>query len=216
MTTKNNFREAMIEGYRLCDQFGYTPEWYAEARDQVAKFAAEVAPDKPVEYVSGIIAITSAQCTVKENFRRAYAYLTTGSVLGIPFMTKQCDKYTENYIYNDDPTIYGSDGNPTPKTNEFRQNICPVHGDDNRITVDRHIFHIAGGETIKHRTKSIQWIEELSSEYGLTPSTVQALVWFSVKWNKGDRAVGSGTKKCPFSPFLIFDWLCENHELAVA
>ena len=211
----NVLREMAIDGYNLATDYGYATDWYSHAREQVALFAETVAPDLPVEYVSGIIAITSANCTVRENFARAYQYLTTGNLGNCVTLCRMCDNYQRDYFTTGNPNIVGSIRKEgvlqyTDKTNEFRKNICPVNGDDNAVTVDRHIFHAVGGDSQSHRFQAIAIILKLARDLEMKPSEVQACIWYTVKWDKGHRNVGSPTYTCPFSPFIIADWLIEE------
>lgn len=214
-TATNKLRQMAIDGANLCDQYGFPSDWYAHARQQMAIYSDLVAPYLPTEYVSGIVAITSANCTVRENFKRATQYLTQGHLGNVKYLAKICDEHTLNYGTTGDPNILGSKRlngvlQYTDKTNEFRQNICPVHGDDNRITVDRHIFDAVGGNTAKHRELAIVAIMKVAQSLGMSPSEAQACIWYCVKWDKGHRSVGAPSHLCPFSPFGIADWYCDE------
>ena len=209
---RKNLLEATIQGYNLADQHGVESDWYKTAREQVAK-AADLL-NLPADYVASIVAITSANCNVKNNWDRALKYLTTGDV---EFCGHNCKAFDERYRATGSCVIIGSDGKPTPKTDQFRLNICPIWGSDNAITVDRHVFDASQGpgvvgvkitETLRYRCKTA--IHSIARELKLSPCHVQACLWVDAKWSKGHKDIGNTNGKCPFSEFLIGDYFEEK------
>ena len=206
-----NLLAATIHGHNLADEHGIQSDWYETAREQVAK-AADLL-NLPADYVAAIVAITSANCTVRTNWDRALKYLTTGDV---EFCGHNCKAFDERYRTTGSCVIIGSNGKPTPKTDQFRLNICPIHGSDNAITVDRHVFDASQGagvvgvaitETLRNYCR--RSIHKIARQLGLTPCHVQACLWVSCKYDKGHRDIGNTNGRCPFSEFLIGDYFEE-------
>ncbi len=204
---RKNLLNATIDGYNLAEQHGVESDWYKTARTQVAKAADLLS--LPADYVASIVAITSANTSVKSNWDRSFKYLTTGEV---EFCGHNCKAFDERYKATGSCVIIGSNGKPTPKTDQFRLNICPIHGTDDAITVDRHVFDASQGsgvvgvkitETLRYRCKTA--IHSIARELSLSPCHVQACLWVSCKWDKGHRDIGNTNGKCPFSEFLIGD-----------
>lgn len=214
-TIKRNLRAHLIEGVNLADQYGQPVNWYSHAREQVAESAKML--DIPSDYWAGILAVCSAQCAVVESFRRALDFVQTGRTVG--FIQSQCEAYTERYQRTHDATIIGSDGKPTPKTDAFRDSICPngsaLSGIDAPApVVDRHVFDGSAGFGVfdvsiseERRALCSESIVELAAEYGLSASASQAALWYSVKWHKGHRTIGAASASCPFSLFTVADYV---------
>ena len=215
---KRNLRRHLISGIILADHHGKPVDWYGHARVQVAESAKMLG--LPSDYWAGVLAICSAQCSVWESFRRAFNYVTTGRTVG--FIQGQCEAYENRYRTTGDSRIIGSDGLPTPKTDAFRDSIDPngsqLVGDDTPPPViDRHVFDGSAGHgvfgveiTEERRKLCSEAIVELAEEYSISVSSTQSALWFSVKYDKGDREIGARTAKCPFSLFLVSDYVHES------
>lgn len=197
-TITERFADHAISGFNLADERGVEPDWYKHARGQVLKAANLFS--LPAEYVSGIVAVTSANCQVSDNMDRAFRYFDGQDV---EFTGKLADEYTKRYARTGDPTIYSVGTSvTTDKTNEFRLNICPVHGDNDRITVDRHIADGATGvtstilnDTLRHRC--IVGVRRVAKILNVSNCHCQGLIWYSVRNLKGHSD--------PFSFFSIGD-----------
>jgi hypothetical protein len=204
-TITERFAEHAISGLNLADERGLESNWYKHARDQVSMAASLF--NLPADYVSGVIAVTSANCSVSVNMDRAFRYLEGHEV---EFAGKLTDEYTRRYASTGDPAIYSVGTSvTTDKTNEFRLNICPVHGpyNDHRVTVDRHIADGATGvtstvlnDTLRYRC--IVAVRRVSKMLGFTECHTQALIWYSVRSLKGH--------KDPFSFFNVGDEFAER------
>lgn len=210
----NRLKSATVIGAGLADEYGISSDWYATATSQVQRAADIVG--MPADYVAGITAITSASCTVLENCNRSWLYLTTGKVY---FMGDNCNRYRDQYAQTGDATIYSPTGKPTPKTDAFRRNICPLNFDPTAITVDRHVADCATDRMGTEITPTLQYrcevaIRRISAELGISPCHTQACLWFATKWAKGHREVGS-VARCPFSELLIGDYF-EARAIAAA
>ena len=203
------FLEHAICGYNLADEHGVDSNWYAHARRQIG-VAANLF-NLPADYVAGVTAVLSANCTVAVNLDRAFRYLEGQEV---EFSGKLADEYSRRYAATGDPTIYSKGSSvTTDKTNEFRLNICPVNGptSDHRITVDRHIADGATGvtstvinDTLRYRC--IVGIRRVADRLGVTNCHCQALVWYSVRHSKGHSD--------PFSFFSIGDAFADRMRFA--
>ena len=199
-TITHRFLDHDINGFNLADQYGDGSDWYGHARKQV-EYVADIY-NLPAEYAAGIIGILSANCTVSVNMDRAFRYFEGEEV---EFSGKLADIYSRRYAATGDAAIYSVESRLTTlKTNEFRLNICPTHGPqhDHRTTVDRHIADGATGitsttlnDTLRYRC--ILGIRRVAAQLGVTNAHCQALVWFSVRHDKGHAD--------PFSFFAIGD-----------
>ncbi len=187
-TITRRFLEHAINGFNLADQHEVDSDWYSHARKQVSDVAYIY--NLPAEYVSGIVATLSANCSVSVNIDRAFRYFEGEQV---EFSGKLADIYSRRYAATGDAAIYSVGSSvTTDKTNEFRLNICPTHGPqhDHRITVDRHIADGATSvtstvlnDTLRYRC--IVGIRRVATQLNVTNAHCQALVWYSVRHDKG-------------------------------
>ncbi len=192
----DNLRTAIIDGYNLATDCGVPTCWYSHAKEQTEK-AARIVNIDPMLF-GGWCAITSSNCTVKANWQRCLSYATTGKAV---FTGRLVDVYNRRVQITGDYTVRSPDGKPTPKTENFRQNLL---GNLDRCTVDRHIYDGATGvmgtkanNTL--RSRIIVAMHRLTKELGIgSISETQACAWYSVKNDKKHAD--------PFALFSIGDY----------
>ena len=206
-TITERFLDHAVNGFNLADQHGVDSNWYNHAREQVRTVAKIY--NLPEEYTSGVIAVLSANCSVSVNIDRSHRYFEGEEV---EFSGKLADEYSRRYAATGDAAIY-SKGTwlTTDKTNEFRINICPVNGDDSRITVDRHIADGATGVTSTTLNDTLRYrciigVRRVAKILGVSNCHTQALIWYSVRDSKGHSD--------PFSFFNIGDVISERLRFA--
>ncbi len=175
----DNLREAIIDGHRLATDANAPTCWYSHAKSQTDKAARLVNLDPRL--FGGIVAVTSANCFVSENWARALSYATTGKAT---FTGHLVDAYCRRVQITGDYTVRSPSGKPTPKAEEFRRNLM---GDLGRCTIDRHIYDVAVGKMgVKAsntlRSRILVAMHRLTKELAIpSVSESQALAWYSAK-----------------------------------
>ena len=143
-------------------------DWYGRHKELVARLFGPNA-----ELFERILAVTSQATDTKGNVAmalRAYGQMQRGEPF-TGFMSAAIGNL--NRIRNDEQ-VSG------PKIGNYTKNN--VHGDQEAVTVDRHIARMLFGSTSSSPTKeqyakAVKIITELARTTGLTPAQVQATLW---------------------------------------
>jgi hypothetical protein len=144
--------------------------WYADAE----KVALEVARnlDTTLEIGASVVSAFSPRERWASNIEKAVAFSLGKSVTGLSNNLKMAEASLH----------LGFDALRGPKTNAFARAIA---GDQNAVVVDVWMMRASGSESDNpNKTQYVeisQAIKRVSAKHGMTPRTMQALLWILVR-----------------------------------
>jgi len=181
--------------------------WYDDARDQCVKFhdiVSEVFPDKVIslEHTVATIAAASANCSVMENWHRAWMWFAGQRV---PLVHGNLETLECNALR------FGNCNLGTPKTQPFNESLLlgdSKCGDTSVIPViDRHICwgatvgKVLDKPSVTLHKAIVRAIHRVALKHDCPVTLVQSWCWHGVLDAKGDSDI---TK-----PFSIGDYAAE-------
>lgn len=161
--------EELIDGVTL-GQVEQASIWYVEAE----KVAHEVARnlDTTLEIGASVISAFSPRERWTSNVEKAVSFSLGKKVTGLSNNLKMAEA----------SLILGFDALKGPKTNAFARAIA---GDENAVVVDVWMMRAAGvGVDSPNKTQYTdisQAVKQVSEKYGMTPRSMQALLWILVR-----------------------------------
>ena len=182
--------------------------WYNDAKYQCARFhdiVSEVFPEKVIslEHTVAVIACSSANCSVAENWRRSWQWFSGKRV---PLVHANLETLEENVLR------FGNSNLGTPKTQPFNESLLRGDsecGDTNVIPViDRHICwgatmgEVAASPSVTLHKAIVRAVHRIAASEDCAVTTVQSWCWHGVLDAKGDTDI--------VKPFSIGDYAACN------